>query len=666
MNIASIAVATTTILAISAALFSAHREQNNRIRNLSRQLSEVLDRIPPLAVSDDNHALSSPLSTSGSGRRLPNQLVELPTAFTYASEFGVVGDSMADDGPALQAAIDSAATGASGGTVIIPQGVFFTAQSLVIPGGVTLQGMGYGSSPLAIKFDAGGSTIAYCGTDHAVKITGSSSGLRDVAVYDWPYNHGDFDGGCPDVTAAGGVLVKADGVTVESVFLSNVFIYFFVGGDALSLVAVNQGGVGYGNYQNLRLRHARTGLKLAAEVGSFVNTNTFVGGAISGGDFHYGIHATGPGPCNDNKFYGLGIGMYDSEVAHVYVTGSSTNIKLENVRIEARGKDMSRPVVIIDDSSYGNVINGILGHTHVRANMNRNPDIDVMSQKTVGLDPAPVNQFWNAAFKGWVAENRVMPGWKLEHGQANIVVLDQGSDSLYPDHNVISVDYLNYGGAFKLMSDQTLKVHGHDFVTFGIYAKSSIQGSISAVMRYTSGSIISSASHSGSGEWEFIGMSALYDKNAPYFYFSITGDVQVTAPALTFGQTPATPGASLMSSSGARMSGTFTLGSAIGLPPATELNTPYYWVLPKNEGNVFMMDMQGNPFRHIHRLNHSGADRFPRGTVITMVFEEAGTRVKSTAYIKLKNDQDFVSVVQSSLTLVTKGSATWYEVSRNN
>merc|ERR1719352_1143050 len=87
MNIASIAVATTTILAISAALFSAHREQNNRIRNLSRQLSEVLDRIPPLAVNDDNHALSSPLSTSGSGsgRRLPNQLVEPPTAFTYAS-----------------------------------------------------------------------------------------------------------------------------------------------------------------------------------------------------------------------------------------------------------------------------------------------------------------------------------------------------------------------------------------------------------------------------------------------------------------------------------------------------------------------------------------------------------------------------------------------------
>ena len=113
------------------------------------------------------------------------------------------------------------------------------------------------------------------------------------------------------------------------------------------------------------------------------------------------------------------------------------------------------------------------------------------------------------------------------------------------------------------------------------------------------------------------------------------------------------------------MSGTLTLGGAVGLPPP-EGASPYFWVLPKNEGNVFMMDIQGNPVRHIHRLNRSGADRFPKGTVITMVFEEAGTCVKNSTYIKLKNSQDFVSIVQSSITLVTKGSATWYEASRNN
>lgn len=580
----------------------------------------------------------------------------LPSGHTYASSFGVVGDADADDGPALQSAIDSAASNTSGGTVILPAGTFRINNPLIIPGGVTLQGMGYGSSPLAIKFDAGGSTIAYCGTDHAVKLTGHAASLRDLAVYDWPYT------GCENIQAAGGVLVEADAGLVESVIVSNVFIYFFLGGPALSLVAKNNGGVPFGNYQNVRIRHAKTGIHLMAEEGSFVNTNSFLGGGISGGGFGTGIYAEGPGACNDNKFYGMFIEPPDTTNTHVYVTGSKTNVRLHDVRLEATDKALDRPIVIIDDSSYGNVMNGMLGHTHVQANLNRNPGIDFMSQKSVGLDPAPVNLFWNAAFKGWDGPNRMMPGWSLVGTNANIEVMDM-SEALYPDHNVISVDYLSYGGTFKLMSDQTHLVPGHDFVTFGIYARSNVLSSISAAMRYESGSIISSAPHSGSGEWEFIGMSALYDKTAPYFYFSITGDVELTAPTLTFGKSPAKPGASLMSSSGARMAGTLTVGVAIGVPPPS--STPNYWKLPKNEGNTFLMDMQGDPIRTIIRLNHSTADRFPRGTIITMMFELAGTRVKHNGYIKLKNNADFVSVPNSSITLMGGGSASWTEVSRN-
>jgi len=259
MTIATIA-GTTAALVAFISLLVAHQNQNKQINDLSRQLSEVLELSEINTSLEDDNAL------------LPRRTEESVSvgSFTYASDFGVVGDSKANDGPALQAAIDSAATDSSGGTVILPKGVFFFSEPLVIPGGVTLQGQGYGSSPLAIQFDAGGTTLAYCGTDYAVKINGSSSGMRDLAVYDWPYNHGDFDGGCPDIKAAGGVLVKADGKTVESVALSNIFVYFFVGGDALSLIAVNNGGVGYGYYENLRLRHAHTGIKLYAETGSFV------------------------------------------------------------------------------------------------------------------------------------------------------------------------------------------------------------------------------------------------------------------------------------------------------------------------------------------------------------------------------------------------------------
>ena len=166
---------------------------------------------------------------------------------------------------------------------------------------------------------------------------------------------------------------------------------------------------------------------------------------MSGGGFDSGVYAEGPGSCNDNKFYGMFIEPPDTTLTHVYVTGSKTNIKLLDVRLEATDKALDRPIVIIDDSSYGNVMNGILGHTHIQANLNRNPDVDLMSHKSVGLDPAPVNAFWNGAFKGWDGPNRAMPGWTLLGSNANIAMVDD-SEALYPDHRVISIDYLNYGG----------------------------------------------------------------------------------------------------------------------------------------------------------------------------------------------------------------------------
>ena len=77
-NISTITV-TIAILAISVALFLSHREQADQIKELSRQLFEVLKRDG--ASSEVRH------------------LQELPSGFTYASEFGAVGDSMANDGP---------------------------------------------------------------------------------------------------------------------------------------------------------------------------------------------------------------------------------------------------------------------------------------------------------------------------------------------------------------------------------------------------------------------------------------------------------------------------------------------------------------------------------------------------------------------------------------
>jgi len=262
------------------ASFDHHRahllEREQRARDdddvVRRLVEEVAGFREERRRAGGGRSSSSPPGRDENTRELQSPVVR-PSGggHTHASDFGVVGDAMADDGPALQAAIDSAASSSSddlggGGIVLLPAGTFRTSVPLVVPGGVSLAGMGYGSSPLALKFDAGGSVVAYCGPGYAVELIGHGSSLRDMAVYNWRYGPG-----CIDVVASGGILVDANAKLIESVTLSNVLIYSFLGGTGLELRARNAGGIAYGNYQNLRIRHAKTGIRLAAEdEGSFV------------------------------------------------------------------------------------------------------------------------------------------------------------------------------------------------------------------------------------------------------------------------------------------------------------------------------------------------------------------------------------------------------------
>ena len=666
---AVVALLLTAVVFVGAAVASlVHRDsRDEQITSLQRQLDELK---PTRNSGGLLPHKSTTRSRSSNGNNAIWQSVSSPTcdcpsSFTYASDYGVVGDGQTDDAAALQMAIDAAASNLeAGGTVILPKGIFLTKSTLIIPGGIKVKGQGYGSSPLAIQFDAGSSVIAYCGTEYAVKFQGHASALEDVAVYDWRY---PANGYCDSVEAAGGVLVEADGIGVESVTMSNVLIYWFLGEGAAALTvrAQNGGGIAYASFKDVRIRHAHTGILLTADDTSFVNSNSFFGGAISGGITEVALRAEGPGACNDNKVYGMVIEPPSTNLAHVYVTGPKTNVHLLDTRLEGTGMAQTKPLVIIDDSSYGNVMTGILGHTNIQADLARNPGIDFTSAKSVGVDPAPLNMLWNAAFHGYDSStpSPSMAGWSLPGGNWNMVALPD-SEALFADHQVLSIDYLNDGGPFKLSPDLLPKSPVHSFATFGIYARSTVAGSIAAAMRAESGSIISSSSHSGSGGWEFISMSALYDKTAPSFYFSITGDVTITAPTLVYGQTPATPGAEFLSSSGAKMSGTLSMGLTKAYPPDVDSSTPDFWVLPKNEGNYFDMDMQDNPSRTISRLNDSTADRFSKGTVVTLLFSEPGTTVKNNGYNELKGS-DFVSTVNSSLTLISRGP-TWTEVSRNN
>jgi len=303
--------------------------------------------------------------------------------------------------------------------------------------------------------------------------------------------------------AKGGVKLYANGTLVESITMRNVLIYQFMGGTSISLEAENSGGIAYASFENIRVRHAKTGIHLSAlDEFSFVNSNTFLNGAISGGITEVGVLATGPGSCNDNQFNSMVIEPPTTSIAHVHISGSKTNVRMNDVRLE--GTEMvvdNKPLVIIEDDSYGNVINGMLGHTFVKADLNRNPGIDFTSNKMVGLVPPPHNLFWNAAFNNLNGHD--LPGWSFSPSTCTnyevAAVPETDQTPLYSDHNILNVTYIGNcnGQPFKLSPFNLPSSPIHSFVSFGIYAQSDIPGSIVAAMKHESGSTISSSGHTG-------------------------------------------------------------------------------------------------------------------------------------------------------------------------
>ncbi len=481
---------------------------------------------------------------------------------------------------------------------------------------------------------------------------------------------------CINTKGKGGILIEARSKAIESVTMKNLLIYQFMTGTSIKMIARNQGGIAFSSFESVRIRHAKIGVHIIArDESSFVNSNKFHDGAITGGILEVAVKVEGPGACNDNQFNGVAIEPPVTSLAHVHVSGSRTNIKLNRVRLEGTEMPHDKPMIIIEDDSYGNVMNGILGHTFIQGDLLRNPGITFRTNKMVGVKPAEHNIFWNAAFRGLDSTRTNMPGWSFSGGEGNVTqipILEQ--ELLFPDHNILQVTYLDENSAFKFSPSNLPRSPIHSFCSFGIYAQTDMPNSIVAVMKYASGSTISSSPHTGSGNWEFIGMSALYDMtNGPRAYFSITGDVNLTAPTFVYGSTMATPGAELMSSSGARMSGVFTTSVIEVRPPDSDR-----WYLPV-EGNIYESlsfpnsgeENCSTTYHYVKRINDSNP-RFVKGTIITLIFPVCGKCVpclalSHNAYINLMGELNFAPkpLGTSSITLVSNGFGAWKEVSRN-
>lgn len=470
--------------------------------------------------------------------------------------------------------------------------------------------------------------------------------------------------------------IYANSTLVESITMRDVLIYQFMDGTSITLEAENAGGIGYASFENIRIRHAKVGIHLnAKDEGSFVNSNAFHDGAISGGITDIAVLANGPGACNDNQFNGMVIEPPKTSITHVYVSGPKSNIRMNDVRLEGSDMPADRPLVIIADDSYGNVMNGMLGHTFVQADLNRNPDINFNTNKMVGLAPSPQNLFWNAAFHGLNEIDMNLPGWTSEKDNLS-AIYDSGQTPLFNNHKILQLTYEDNASPGELRPVSLPSSPIHSFVSFGVYAQSTVTGSIVAAMKFETGSTISSSQHTGSGKWEFIGMSSLYDKTGGARpYFSITGNVKVTAPTFVYGHTQVSPGADFISSSGARMFGSFTMNSVSVSP-----QTGDRWILP-TESNIF--DIQ--PFADtgesscssstytVQRFNDEFSNRFEKICIITVLFPPCGgcvpcLLVKNNPYISLLANNDFSpdpASVNANLVLMSIGDGSWREISRN-
>lgn len=549
-------------------------------------------------------------------------------------DFGAVGDGSTDDTPAFEDALDSAAL--HGHRVIVPAGIYKITSTLVVPDGVMIVGEGAGSTPLGTPLD--GSQIKYNGVGAAIELSCHNCGLRDLVIADMTVGENESDG----------VHLLADNRLSESIRIENLLITNFTGGTAFKMEAKNGGGIYYGSFYDLRIRHAKRGIHISQDATSAVNSNSFVHGVISGGGFEYGVLVEGG---NNNTFYGTVIEPPQSTAGHFVV--NSGEVKGIEIRIEGTSQPATVPLVSFAAATRHSELSGTYGGG-LTIDQGANY-LNLRSGKALDHKPDSDNLLQNATFHGF--DGSSLPYWELIGTGVTASILPP---ELSEEHRVLKLTIP--AGVVADLRPSTLfvpKLMGlpkYGTINFGAFVKIATPGI--AYTRYNSATgITASTPHPGDNKWHFIGMSMTTGPSPDprVEVNNTTGaplEVFVTMPTLNFG--PSFPSAAPrpILTSGGILTGTLSQGMVEVSPSGP------FIVLPK-DGNIFVIN--GTPT--ITRINYLLADRFPKGTVIHLLFNSSGANVTSSAYISLKSG--FTSTSNSSLTLVSNGDGTWRELNRN-
>lgn len=543
----------------------------------------------------------------------------------------------------LQHALDSAAI--SGTKVFLQAGTYRLARTIRLPAGVSLVGSGMGAN--ALKTPNNGTILCYTGDSAAIVMPGTNSEIKDLTVYD------------PKGAASAGILILGDSQMVESMQLSRVLIYGFTKGTALLLHAQHHGGIGYGSFYDLRIRNARIGIEiLQTGAGAFVNSNSFFHGAISGGGFDNCLLVNGG---DNNIFYGTVIEPYTSTHGHLLV--NSGQIIGENIRIEAGRQPANRPVIEFGPGSAFSTLTGFYAGGVVIDRGNNT--ILLTSPDYAGENNPGFNQFVNAAFL--LPDANGLPAfWMVSNPKASISITH---DQLITGESTVSIrvppgvncDFYPAPGYAPVLGGAPLYAHAN----FNIMARTSTPGVVKLTYNYAGG-LVSSAAHTGSGNWEMIGLQAITSTRLapnPKINLNNSGGsapllVELTSPSFSFGMTPPQRDAAVITAAGGIVTGTLTTGVSANY---TFTAATGELVLGRN-GNVFVLT--GGTLA-IGRINASKGQRFPPGTIITLLFDSAGCSVRDSPYIKLKSGFTTTSP-NTSLSLLSNGDGSWRETNRNN
>ncbi|MFK8102825.1 MAG: glycosyl hydrolase family 28-related protein [Saprospiraceae bacterium] len=581
--------------------------------------------------------------TGGNNYKLigTTQLGTVPTALYAESsgndfglnvkQFGAIGDNSNDDTAAIQAAIDSAAVMAN--RVVFPAGNYKTMGTLVVPNGVMLVGEGTGSNPLSGPFN--GSAIRYYGSETALVFEGNNAGIRDIVVV-------DRSGG----SAEAGIKIIASGRSVESIRFFNILIFGFVGGTSLKLEAKNSGGIAYASFYNVRIRNTKIGIHIVEDASSFVNSNSWFHGEISGGAFDYCLKVDGG---NNNQFYGTVMEPPSSKLGHIVVT--TGEIQGHNIRVEGTSQAATTPLIDFQTGTYDSFLSGTYagGLTLDRGNNT----ILLRSGKATKFINSSQNQFENASFLGY--DGITIPGWKIT-GNPEIEILDA---DLSPHHKVLK---LKTSGLTTLSPDERSNPalgNAPYFrqLNFGMYVKTDQQNSVALTSNVPNG-VVTSQYHSGDNTWQFVGMTAAVDPTTSIqsqLIITSPSTVYLTMPALTFGNQIPDLSPKPITTAGGQIQGMLT--TRLVSTPFTPFQGSL--LLPQ-EGNVFEI----NGSKNIKRINHLEPDHFPKGTVISLLFNKLGSTVFKNNKLLLKSE--YISVKNGSLELISLGDGTWREMDRNN